>query len=61
MTGNMSGKLRYAPAGYHILDPDGNIIGVWFSSVDHKSVSVDQQNRTVELLFQKPENRGGGR
>ena len=61
MAGNMSGKLRYDPAGFHILDPDGNIIGVWFSSVNHFSVSVDQQNRTVELLFQKPENRGGGR
>jgi len=61
MSGSTSGKLRYNPAGYHILDPDGNIIGVCFSSVDHKSVRVDQQNRTVELLFQDPETRGRGR
>lgn len=51
----------YSPAGYRILDPDGNTIGVCFTSVNHKSVSVDQQNRTVELLFENPENRRGGR
>jgi hypothetical protein len=56
MTGNMYGKHSYYPAGYHILDPDGNIIGVWYSSVNQYSVSVDQQNRTVELLFRNPEN-----
>ena len=61
MTGNMYGKHQYYPAGYHILDPDGNIIGVCFTSVNRKSVSVDQQNRTVELLFENPENRRGGR
>jgi hypothetical protein len=52
----MYGKHSYYPAGYHILDPDGNIIGVWFSSVNQYSVSVDQQNRTVEVLFRNPEN-----
>jgi hypothetical protein len=56
MTGNMYGKLSYDPAGFHILDPDGNIIGVWYSSVNQFSVSVDQQNRTVEVLFRNPEN-----
>jgi hypothetical protein len=56
MSGNMYGKDTYDPAGFHILDPDGNIIGVWFSSVNFFSVSVDQQNRTVEVLFHNPEN-----
>ena len=56
MSENMYGRLRYDPAGYHILDPDGNIIGVWFSSVNQYSVSVDQQNRAVEVLFRNPEN-----
>jgi len=56
MSDNMYGKHSYYPAGYHILDPDGNIIGVWFSSVNQYSVSVDQQNRTVEVLFRNPEN-----
>ena len=61
MSGSTSGKLHYNPAGYHILDPDGNIIGVCFTSGNNKSVRVDQQNRTVTLLFQNPETRGGGR
>lgn len=56
MSGNIYGKLSSDPAGYHILDPDGTIIGVWFSNVYNYSVSVDQQNRTVEVLFPNPEN-----
>jgi fumarate reductase subunit C len=56
MTGNMYGKHRFYPTGYQILDPDGAIIGVWFSSVYFQSVSVDPQNRTVEVLFRNPEN-----
>jgi hypothetical protein len=52
----MYGKHRYYPAGFHILDPDGKVIGVWYSSVNQYSVSVDQQNRTVEVLFPNPEN-----
>ena len=56
MSGNMYGKQKYDPAGFHILDPDGNIIGVWFSCVNQYSVSVDQQNRAVEVLFRNPEN-----
>ena len=56
MSGNMYGRHKYYPSGFHILDPDGNIIGVWFSSVNQYSVSVDRQNRTVEVLFRNPEN-----
>ena len=56
MSDNMYGKHTYYPTGFHILDPGGNIIGVWYSSVNQYSVSVDQQNRTVELLFRNPEN-----
>jgi hypothetical protein len=56
MSGNMFGKHKYYPTGYYILDPDGKIIGVWFSSVNSYSVSVDQTKRTVEVLFRNPEN-----
>ena len=56
MTGNMYGKHSDYPAGYHILDPDGNIVGVWYSSVNQYSVNVDQQTRMVEVLFGNPEN-----
>ena len=61
MAENIYCKIHYDPAGYNIQDRDGNIIGVWFSSVNNNSVSIDQQSRTVELLFLMPESRGGGR
>ena len=56
MAGNMYGKNSYNPAGFQILDPDGKVIGVWYSSVNQYSVSVDQQRRTVEVLFRNPES-----
>ncbi len=56
MTGNMYWKNRYNPYGSQILAPDGTIIGVWFSSVYLPSVKVDQQKRTVDVLFKNPEN-----
>ena len=57
MSGNMYGQGHDYPSGSHILDPDGTIIGVWFSSVRLPSVKVDQQRKTVEVLFANPENR----
>jgi hypothetical protein len=56
MAGNMYGKHQYNPYGYHILDPEGTIIGIWFSSVRQPSVGVDPENLTVEVLFRNPEN-----
>ena len=56
MSGNMYWKMRYDPYGSYILASDGTIIGVWFSSVRNRSAKVDQQQRTVEVLFQNPEN-----
>ena len=60
MSGNIYGQNKYYPTGSHIVDPAGNIIGVWYSGVDNRSVRVDQQNRTVEILFPNP-TRGRGR
>lgn len=56
MSGNMYGKQVYYPFGSHILAPDGTIIGVWFSGIHSRSVKVDQQHRTVEVLFKNPES-----
>jgi hypothetical protein len=56
MTGNIYDKHKYYPTGSHILDPAGSIIGAWYSGVDIHSVRVDQQNRTVDILFPNPEN-----
>jgi len=56
MSGNIYGKNHYDPYGSQIRDTAGNVIGIWYSNVRFKSVSVDQQNMTVEVLFPNPEN-----
>lgn len=55
MSANIYGKDRYDPYGYHILAPDGTVVGIWFSSLHFPSVRVDQQNRTVDVLYRSPE------
>jgi hypothetical protein len=57
MSDNMYGKHKYYPAGSHIIDPEGTIIGVWYSTIDFRSVRVDPQTRMVEVLFVNPESR----
>jgi hypothetical protein len=49
MSANIYGEVDYSPYGAHILDPDGNIIGVWYSNVVIRS-------KTVQVLFKNPEN-----
>lgn len=56
MGGNIYGKHHYDPYGAHILDSEGNFIGVWYSNVRFKSVKVDREKMTVEVLFPNPEN-----
>jgi hypothetical protein len=56
MSGNMYNEVWDDPYGAHILDPDGKVIGVWYSTVINRSVKVDQNSRTVEVLFKNPEN-----
>ena len=65
MSGNIYGKQQRPPSGSRMLTPDGQVVGVWFSSVDIHSLQVDSQNRTVTVLFKNPENTknrttGGG-
>lgn len=57
MSGNMYGANHYYPSGSHIIDTAGTTIGVWYSSIHFYSVKVDQEERTVEVLFNNPENR----
>ncbi len=57
MSGNIYGATHYDPSGFQMIDTDGTVIGVWFSSVRVRSVRVDQQAQTVEILFNNPENR----
>ena len=34
-----------------MVDPDGTVIGTWFSSPDNRSVKIDQQNRNIEVMI----------
>jgi hypothetical protein len=56
MSGNIYGEVDVSPYGAHILGPDGNIIGVWYSNIIFRSVSVDAKHHTVQVLFKNPEN-----
>jgi hypothetical protein len=60
MSENIYGKDQYNPYGAEILDHEGNVIGVWYSNVGIRSVSVDQTHHTVQVLFKNPENADGG-
>ena len=56
MSANIYGKQRYDPYGFNMLAPDGAIVGIWFSSLHFPIVSIDQQNRTLEVRYKNPES-----
>lgn len=56
MSGNVYGKHRYDPYGSHIRDAEGEVVGIWYSNLRFKSVSVDHEKKTVEVLFPNPES-----
>ena len=56
MSSNIYGKQQYDPYGFNILDPDGAIIGIWFSSLHFPSVKIDEENRTVHVQYKNPES-----
>lgn len=55
MTSNIYGKSHADPYGFNIMSPDGNIVGIWFSGLHFPSVKVDQQKKTIEVLYKNPE------
>ena len=56
MSGNIYQDVRDYTYGATIMAPDGTVVGIWYSNVDQKSVTVDQENHTVQILFPNPEN-----
>lgn len=56
MSANMFGEQRSRPYGARILGPDGQPVGIWYSTVDFRSVRVDSARHRVEVLFTNPEN-----
>ena len=59
MSGNFYGKNRQDPYGALIRAADGQVVGIWYSNVQFRSVTVDQKAKTVEVLFSSPENDDG--
>lgn len=49
MSENMQGA-----DGFNMLDHYGNVVGVWYSKLNNRSVKVDQQNHSIEVMFQNP-------
>ncbi|MFW6081558.1 MAG: hypothetical protein ACOC7W_06560 [Desulfosalsimonas sp.] len=45
--------------GAWILDPDGNRIGIWYSMYPDTAISVDSEQKSVQV--QSPHMRGGSR
>jgi hypothetical protein len=57
MSSNIYGHNRDNPYGFNILAPDGTPVGIWFSNLRFSNVRIDQENRTLEVLYKNPENR----
>jgi hypothetical protein len=56
MSRNIYDNVQLNPYGARIISPEGNAIGIWYSTVFNRSVSVDEQKKTVQVLFVNPEN-----
>ena len=50
---------NYEPYGAYIIGPDGNKVGVFYSSIDRVAVYIDKANQTVSLIPDTPYLRGG--
>jgi hypothetical protein len=56
MSGNVYGAFTLQVYGAHLVAPDGQPIGVWYSAVENYTLRVDPVNRSVEVLFKNPES-----
>lgn len=56
MSGNIYDEVQQNPYGASIEAPNGETIGLWFSNVFNRSVRVNPEQRTLEILFTNPEN-----
>jgi hypothetical protein len=55
MSGQVYEESPSDPYGARILDTDGNMIGFWFSNIFRRTVQIDEQKRTAQILFINPE------
>ena len=54
MKAKVYGGHRFGSSESYMLAPDGTVIGVWFFGPNVRSFMVDQQNRSVEVIFRIP-------
>lgn len=55
MAKNIYYSEQDAPYGAHIVSPNGEVVGVWYSNVFNRSVTVDEENRTVTVRYRNPD------
>jgi hypothetical protein len=56
MSDNIYDEVQHNPYGASIKAPNGETIGFWYSNVFNRSVRVNPEQRTVQILFRNPEN-----
>jgi hypothetical protein len=56
MSGNVYGAINLQVYGAHLVAPNGQVIGVWYSAVENYTLRVDPVNHFAEVLFKNPES-----
>ena len=49
---------NYAPYGAYMLGPGGKKVGIWYSSINHATVDVNETQKTIVVIPDKPFLRG---
>jgi hypothetical protein len=54
----MTNVYSLEPRGAWILDPDGNRVGIWYSSIYQTKVKIEKDNHVVVVTPEPPDLRG---
>ena len=49
---------NYTPYGAYMLGPGGKKVGIWYSSINHATVDVNETQKTIVVIPDKPFLRG---
>jgi hypothetical protein len=50
---------NYTPYGAYMFSPGGQKVGIWYSSINHASIDVNETQKTIVVIPDKPFLRGG--
>jgi hypothetical protein len=50
---------NYTPFGAYILAPGGSRVGIWYSSINHAAINVNETQKTIGVIPDKPFLRDG--